>query len=42
MLQKLSEMAEKKKKNTHIINVFSLDGGGIRGLVISQVKGKNI
>ncbi|KAI6235237.1 Phospholipase A(2) [Aphelenchoides besseyi] len=37
MLRRLSKMVENKEENVDIINVLTLDGGGIRGLVIMQI-----
>lgn len=36
MIERLTKL-EKEGGNKNIINLFSLDGGGIRGLVICQV-----
>jgi len=34
MIKKLTDMAERNERNENLINVLTLDGGGIRGLVI--------
>jgi predicted patatin/cPLA2 family phospholipase len=34
MIQRLTAMAERNERNDDLINVLTLDGGGIRGLVI--------
>jgi hypothetical protein len=42
MITALNEMANQKPNSSNIINCLSLDGGGIRGLVITQVIIMNI
>ena len=37
MLARLSDMAERQEPNRRLLNILTLDGGGIRGLVILQV-----
>ncbi|KAK0396978.1 hypothetical protein QR680_001929 [Steinernema hermaphroditum] len=37
MMDKLQQLAERKEDNKNIINLLSLDGGGIRGLVSIQI-----
>lgn len=37
MMKHLDSLYENGDGNTNIVNVLTLDGGGIRGLVICQV-----
>lgn len=42
MINKLESVVKTGERNSNVINLLTLDGGGIRGLVIIQVRFKAV